>query len=440
MEFFDSWHLQVPALRLMFDGIRVMRTSLPADFTAADGFMDGVGGQLPNPEYSLTAEAAAAPIDQWNSDFAALATDLRKTPVRLSYQMRSALMIAARLVCAFGFWFVPLAWWQCLAVLVGIQLVLAPLSFVPSLGWAIGDFSFRSGHHVLYFLLGAVWDAVLPEAWASAFNVEINATTCALFVAADVAQCFYASVYGSGNKENMPIVKPAAFLKSIAWGAVTCRVVPIVQFAMLRGHTFNAALIAIDYAVGGLERTSRALEPLLGLSPLACQYPVHRVGHLPVMYEHAHKGHHRTTQYCTAFESSLLGGVALAEEIVPIVLDTACGALLGTGSHQLNYFSFKSNYFAKMSHTVFPHNTEAEQLHMAHHTHPGVAFAAPWHDIFFGTGATRGNGFSSVGGGSETVDCGFGKVCVRDDIPSTGGKPRRIRVSVKNIDGDSAAK
>lgn len=231
-----------------------------------------------------------------------------------------------------------------LFLLVGsLQFLVAPYSFAISiLMWTM-----HTSVHCLGHFCSALVIHFLPVTLPS-WDVEINNQFIILFLALD-------------------------FLVT-AYFALVCK-----------GRSFNLAWILLDALLGISPLVNNFLqESILAWESLF--YHIHRMQHLPVVYEHAHRTHHHLTDG-TAWDAHVFSGAGFPEEFFFLLQDILFLRFVGLPVPCMTYRLLKHQLANKDAHQRREAPYEHDEYHQDHHLHhrANYGFNRPMLDLVFGT-------------------------------------------------------
>jgi len=304
-----------------------------------------------------------------------------------------------------------------------LQYVVAPYSLAVSLG--------SSGMYWVSMCLGHCCTAALlrfvprPD-----WSLELNYTFLSLFLLVDFAvSCYYSFVSAhAGPPKRFSLAKT---LHHIAYGGFNGKTYVVLYCLACRGARIDLAWLLLDAVLG----TSAWVNNLVQGTVLAWEamfYHLHRLAHLPVVYEHAHKPHHHL-QDCMAFDAQIFSGAGFPEELPLLFFDVFLLRGLGVPPPFLTYRMLAYQLATKDIHTRKDESYKHEQYHQDHHTCHRVnfGFGHAMLDMFFGT-------FKQVAGQPvQEVDLGdtvFGMVTKGDQVILT------MRVNKDNYEDGSLQK
>jgi len=264
-------------------------------------------------------------------------------------------------------------------VLVGLlQFVVAPYSFGVSL--------LTSGMYFVTFCLGHLATALaLRPLPLPRVTFELNLPLILCLLGLDfAASCYTAFIPSNGGRpKRFPARKT---LQHMAYGTFNSKTYLLLVFLFCRGVRLNFVWLLLEAALG----LSALVNNLVQRSCLSWEcvfYNTHRLAHVRVVYEQAHKAHHRLTD-ATAFDGHVFSGSGFPEEWFLIFYDIAAIRLLGVPPPFLTFRMLKFQFANKDSHQrKESEGFEGEQYHEDHHTahRANFGFARPMLDMYFGT-------------------------------------------------------
>lgn len=284
--------------------------------------------------------------------------------------------------------------WQ-LALLAGLgQFVVAPLSFTGSIIRLLTNISECLFH---YSLNAAVSLALLPflAALPALPKLTLDSNFIAVFLIAD----FFLNLFVYFNtSENFGVRRLAVH---IAYGTFNTKTYFVVVLGCLYGLQLDILTILATSLLSRYMEQAGHFERLLRLAgwpcfPI-CFYVEHRIGHMPHVYQHAHKMHHYLHD-STAFDAHIYGS-GMNEEFFWILAEVLpCLAFPGTlFPYFLNLTTLWSSWTNKGGHTRTAEGVskdavgvyDVDNWHADHHTFHRANFSASgMHallDFYFGT-------------------------------------------------------
>jgi hypothetical protein len=251
-----------------------------------------------------------------------------------------------------------------------LQFAVAPYSLVIAVAQAAALFlPLFIGHFLSLGAMIAVARCVPATAAGDAVahygTIRVDAAFIVLFFAADLAlcvRCLWRTPLGASQ----PPARGGAVLH-VAYGLLNSKTYPAVLLLAARaaGFRFNAAFLLAD-ALLGVTPALNATAQRLGQHWAPLFYHQHRVAHLPVAYDDAHKFHHHLHD-TNAFAAHLYGSGA-PEEYVLLAIEVAGCVLLGVPPPTLNYYVLQQSWSNKIGHTRKVDGSGGCNHHADHHT------------------------------------------------------------------------
>lgn len=159
----------------------------------------------------------------------------------------------------------------------------------------------------------------------------------------------------------------------------------LVLFLLVcKGRSFNLAWILLDALLGISPLVNNFLqESILAWESLF--YHIHRMQHLPVVYEHAHRNHHLTDG--TAWDAHVFSGAGFPEEFFFLLQDILFLRFVGLPVPCMTYRLLKHQLANKDAHQRREAPYEHDEYHQDHHLHhrANYGFNRPMLDLVFGT-------------------------------------------------------
>lgn len=244
-----------------------------------------------------------------------------------------------------------------------IQFVIMPYSFVVALSQLVAlapmlYLSHLVGFGFLHFLISAFMPSLHQMV-----SITIDTRFVVAFLCIDQLLCFLTLFWLPGETpERKPVGR---VIKSIVWGFLNCKSYVLVLLLLIRGTQVNLMLWVLDAVFGLTNRMGSFLcNHLLHWAPLF--YSQHRIGHLPLVYEHAHKFHHHL-HGTTSFDAHIYGSGA-PEEWHTLMYELGCALVLGIPPPFLNPEILRWSWENKVGHTRAEGGTMGRNMHCDHHT------------------------------------------------------------------------
>lgn len=281
------------------------------------------------------------------------------------------------------------------ALLIGaLQFLLAPFSFPI----AVMKLATYAPEGIIHYLL-AMFLGPLIGGYGPAFTV--NTWFFCGFLAAD--QVLNLVVYLLWSEP----FQMRRLLCHVVYGTANTKVYYLVAFGCLHGVQVNIVLVVLT-SVLTVVVLNFVMPALLGALGLPCHdvrfYMDHRIGHIPVVYTHAHKMHHQLHD-TTPWDAHLYGN-GMNEHYFLMVLDILPCMLAGSVFHVPYCFSGYLLYISwinKVHHTRLKLGTpydHLENFHADHHTLHTKNFSlmnGALLDFYFGTQGDTTSGTNGVG-------------------------------------------
>ena len=264
-----------------------------------------------------------------------------------------------------------------LVILISLlQIVIVPFSLIISAFMFIALFPPMFFNHVVSSL---ILEQIVPKILS--FYITINYQFIFLFLLIDQILCLFCM------KKSI-IFKKKELLKHIFYGFLNCKTYNLLLLFTLYGTKINVTIWLIDAIFSLSER----LVYFVNYSQILSQwtplfYHMHRISHLPVVYEHAHKFHHYLYD-STPFDAHLYGA-GLPEELCCLIFELLCFTYLGITPPFLSFFLLKRSYENKIGHTRKKYNRGGNNHHADHHTYHtrNYSIYGGLLDMFFETNA-----------------------------------------------------
>jgi len=267
-----------------------------------------------------------------------------------------------------------------LFLLVGsLQFVVAPYS----LAAALMMYVMHTFTHCLAHFASAVVIYFLLPSGVPRLDLEINNTFILVFLGVDfLVTAKYAMV---SNSDGLPKqFRTMKNLHHMIYGTFNGKGFLVLLLLMSKGRSVSLSWILVD--------------ALLGISPLVNNfmqnsifaweslfYHIHRMEHLPVVYEHAHRCHHHLTDG-SAWDAHLFSGAGFPEDFFFLLQDII---MLRSGLPVpcMTYRLLKHQLANKDAHQRREAPYEHEEYHQDHHLHhrANYGFNRPMLDLVFGT-------------------------------------------------------
>ncbi|CAJ1444269.1 unnamed protein product [Effrenium voratum] len=261
-----------------------------------------------------------------------------------------------------------------------LQFFAAPYSLAVSFMMFIMLFCSMCASHlvsvlVLYFL---------PLSWLPNLELEITNTSIAFFMALDfLVTGYYALVACSDGAPKKSSVGQS--LRHMIYGTFNGRGYVLLLLLISRGCKISLTWIAADALLGVSPWVNNIIQDSV-LSWETMAYHVHRMAHLPVVYEHAHRIHHFLPDG-TAWDSHIFSGAGFPEDFFYLLQDVLLVRYAGLPAPWMTYRLLKFQRANKDGHQRRDASCEHEQYHQDHHLYHRANFGLnkPMLDLVFDT-------------------------------------------------------
>ncbi|CAJ1351675.1 unnamed protein product [Effrenium voratum] len=261
-----------------------------------------------------------------------------------------------------------------------LQFFAAPYSLAVSFMMFIMLFCSMCASHlvsvlVLYFL---------PLSWLPNLELEITNTSIAFFMALDfLVTGYYALVACSDGAPKKSSVGQS--LQHMIYGTFNGRGYVLLLLLISRGCKISLTWIAADALLGVSPWVNNIIQDSV-LSWETMAYHVHRMAHLPVVYEHAHRIHHFLPDG-TAWDSHIFSGAGFPEDFFYLLQDVLLVRYAGLPAPWMTYRLLKHQRLNKDAHQRRDASYQHEQYHPDHHLYHRVNFGfnKPMLDLLFDT-------------------------------------------------------
>lgn len=305
----------------------------------------------------------------------------------------------------------------CLALLLSMaQYVVAPCSLFVSCAMfmALAPPLFL-GHYAVWGMLQGLSSALLP--WWLQPSMPINLPFIVLLMVLDQGICYrLTAATPMGVAEPLPA---GTLFKHCWYGFLNCKTYELLILLCARswGCRINLAVWLIDAYFGLSQRAAQFAEEHCGTWAFLF-YTQHRMGHLPKVYDSAHKFHH-TFRDSTAFDAHLYGS-GMPEELACIFVE-ALGAGLGVCPMSLGHYGLTQSWANKLGHTRKQDGAGGMNEHADHHKEHTKNFGIsnPMLDMLLGT---RCDSKQAEYGRWKVVKTETDEIVRFDWSPTPGGK------------------
>lgn len=329
--------------------------------------------------------------ERFNRDFSEVTRSILKETEEPDFTgiLASSFLVRALqcVVClAYGSW----------GLLVGpLQFLVAPLSFTGSFIRLLTNGSDCLLHYICSLCVAALLHAAGAFYWLP--TVTIDATFMVAFFSIDfVLNClvYYLSSERFGAQR---------LLLHVVYGSFNTKTYFLVVFGSLCGYSFNLGLMILTGLLTVVIKRYGLYQKTLRLCRwpcfVICFYVEHRIGHLPVVYQHAHKMHHYLHD-TTAFDAHIYGS-GMNEEFFWILAETL-PCLLAPSlffPYFLNLDTIHASLTNKPAHTRTKEDSgyhmDEDNFHADHHTLHRANYGSALGvllDFYFGTMGTKTKG------------------------------------------------
>eukprot|EP00439_Symbiodinium_sp_Y106_P072170 s122_g13.t1 len=266
-----------------------------------------------------------------------------------------------------------------LFIAVGLlQFVAAPYSLVCSFMLFLMHFcTMCLGHLASGLALSVI---PLPHC----FSMEIGSTLIGLVLLLDFAATAYYAFWAcsDGLPKKLPLRET---LYHMIYGTFQAKTYILLVLVMCRGHRLNLAWLALD-AVAGISPLINNFMQRTVLSWESLFYHIHRMEHLPGVYEHAHRLHHYLPDG-TAWDAHVHSGAGFPEEWFYLMHDIFLVRVVGLPPPFMTYRLLKYQLGNKDGHQRRVEPYQVEQYHQDHHLfhRKNFGFNRPCLDMIFDT-------------------------------------------------------
>jgi len=376
--------------------MKIIRLYFSVVFRFSEVHSDLPSGQLMD---DLAAKASSTSVelrlskrfaDRFNRDFAEMTRSILKeteepdfTTILLSSFVVRAIQCGVCL--AYGSW----------GLLVGVlQFLVAPLSFTGSFIRLLTNGSDCLLHYCCCLLVAAFL-AIGPSS-GSTWTLTLDRNFMVAFLSMDfVLNClvYYISSEAFGWRR---------LLVHVAYGSFNTKTYFLVVLGSLYGYRFDLRLMFFASLLTLVAKHCGFFQQILRRCgwpcfPI-CFYVEHRIGHLPVVYQHAHKMHHYLHD-TTAFDAHIYGS-GMNEEFFWILAETL-PCLLAPSlffPYFLNLDTLHVSLTNKPAHTRTKQGSyemDEDNFHADHHTLHRANYGSALGvllDVYFGTMGTHTKG------------------------------------------------
>mmetsp|Transcript_62596 Transcript_62596/g.146901 ORF Transcript_62596/g.146901 Transcript_62596/m.146901 type:complete len:535 (-) Transcript_62596:114-1718(-) len=305
--------------------------------------------------------------------------------------------------------------WMCGLAAGLLQFLVAPLSFTGSFIRLLTNVS----DCLLHYACSAVAAIALSWLDVSWPILRIDTTFMAVFFTVDFLLNLL--VYWL-TSESFGLRR---LLVHIVYGTFNTKTYFLVVLGCLLGTELNPAVLLAASVLTMVLRQKGHYKQMLDASGwpcfTVCFYVEHRIGHLPVVYQHAHKMHHYLHD-STAFDAHIYGS-GMNEEFFWVLAETL--PCLFAPSYFFPYFlnldTLYSSWTNKSSHTRTAEGQDfglcdEANFHADHHTLHRANFGSSMGillDVYFGTTGANTKGASGLSYSRTSDPCDPDKFVIR---------------------------
>lgn len=189
------------------------------------------------------------------------------------------------------------------------------------------------------------------------FMIEISYTFITILVLFDLLLCFYTSY----QKNAMGVTK---WWLHFVYGFFNCKTGFILYMLLIHETEFNVFVLLLDYMFGITKKLSFYFQKNMA-SWTFMFYSQHLMGHLPRVYEQAHKFHHYL-HGTNAFDAHIYG-CGMPEEWCYLMIHLILSLVFGCPPVELNPCLMQFSYDSKIGHTHWENDTTGKNWHADHH-------------------------------------------------------------------------
>ena len=199
--------------------------------------------------------------------------------------------------------------------------------------------------------------------WAFPFqHLQVGGYFISAYFLFDIVLCFYCHFIYYENKYSS-----RKTIKHIAWGFINAKSYALLILLFASNMAIPVPMVTwlIDAYLGVTGKLARMFtDNFFHWQEL--HYTFHRMGHLPTVYEQAHKFHH-VLHGSSAFDAHSIFGNGMPEEFFFLLFEMACMHLLSLPPVHMNFFLLKMIIQNKFAHTEVPGDTAGDNFHTGHH-------------------------------------------------------------------------
>lgn len=299
--------------------------------------------------------------NKFNSDMEQLKQEIRGcTQPSRSFESTMLIMLCVRLLTIGAAIFGNL---KLTVICMSLQFVFIPYSFFVSFAMLIAFIpSLYLNHYISWVLLRFLL-LPLPLAWRQATTLTIGPNFIVAFFVVDFVLCCACQFRGTakGPTEQW---EHKRVLKHVAFGFANSKTYWLVMLPLLFSTPIDGLVWILDMLFGVSPRVGKMIASVMGHYS-ALFYMQHRLGHLPRVYEEAHKFHHYLHD-ASAFDAHIYGSGA-PEEFFPLLAEMLGVFTLGMAPPSLNYHTLMTSWSNKMGHSRSIESHGGLNHHADHH-------------------------------------------------------------------------
>mmetsp|Transcript_11592 Transcript_11592/g.22007 ORF Transcript_11592/g.22007 Transcript_11592/m.22007 type:complete len:423 (-) Transcript_11592:550-1818(-) len=284
-----------------------------------------------------------------------------------------------------------------LFILVGLmQFVVAPYSLVCSFMLFLMHLNTMCMGHLASGL-------VLSFIPYPSFSVEIGYGVMAVVLLLDFCATAYYAFWACSD--GLPKRIPASqMLYHMVYGSFQAKTYLVLVLLLCRGQRLDLSWLLLDALLGVSPWVNNYLQKTV-LSWESLFYHIHRMEHLPGVYEHAHRLHHYLPDG-TAWDAHVHSGAGFPEEWFYLLHDILLVRFVGLPPPFMTYRLLKYTLLNKDGHQRRESPYHEEQYHQDHHLfhRKNFGFNRPCLDLFFDTYKPTTKDRLDVNGGIYTKE------------------------------------
>eukprot|EP00040_Diaphanoeca_grandis_P023643 m.128884 g.128884 ORF g.128884 m.128884 type:complete len:432 (+) comp29359_c1_seq2:252-1547(+) len=336
--------------KFFFSELRALRTQIP---DAKDVEAKVASGK------SFTITVLKAYPKKYNADLSQLRDDTLQSVSRSAIPVGTAIVLFFIIRCLCMLSAVtasnpPLTTF-CISL---VQFLLLPCSFAVSFQhFLVLFFPLLGPHYVAMVFL-----YYIVPTWCT-LTLTITPALIAALVIADQCMCWMFML-------ETPKGKSISFdtwttMKHVVYGFFNCKTYSLILLLLLLGFKINVTVWLIDSCFGVTRRISDLVAKHI-MDWATVYYHQHRIAHLPIVYDQAHKFHHYLHD-TTPFDAHIYGAGA-PEEWFCLVVEASLALYCGYCPALLNYDLMMQSISSKIGHTRSEKSFGGVNHHADHHT------------------------------------------------------------------------